>query len=51
MGSRDFYAFEDVFKHGCKNPNAFTDDDVEAYKFAFSQPGTILFTCALQIGV
>jgi hypothetical protein len=50
--ARDFKFLEQVFRGrtaGIKNRENFTDDDMEAWKYTFSRPGTIitsLFGCA-----
>ncbi|XP_066288664.1 epoxide hydrolase 4-like [Branchiostoma lanceolatum] len=44
LGFNDFKRFDSIFrskKMGCRNKDAFTDEDLEAYKYAFSQPGAL----------
>lgn len=36
---RNCAAFDEIFREGASNPDAFTDADIERYKEAFSKPG------------
>jgi len=43
--SNDFQFFNDIFTNaeagGCRNPTAFSDEDIEAWKYTYSQPGAM----------
>ena len=50
MKSYDYIGFAKMLRQGKGNSSKVTSEDIEAYKYTFSQPGTVLIKYKVCIG-